>query len=315
MTSSSTDIVNRDTIMMAGARIGPHIRRTPFMEIQAGDLLPDRPVVLKLEYMQHSGSFKARGAFNAMLSRPVPEAGVIAASGGNHGAAVAFAARKLGHNAEIFVPELASKAKIRRLEAYGATVNVIGSVFAEALEACIARQQETGALFLHPYDQPEILNGQGTVALDFTAQIPSVDTIMVSVGGGGLIGGMAAWCRGEFRLIGVEPETCNALDAAMAAGQPVDVAVSGCAADSLGAKQVGSLMYPYAEAYVDNVVTVPEEAIVEAQKLLWDRLRIAVETGAATTLAGLLSGAYQPPPDAKVGVVLCGANLEPASVA
>lgn len=314
MTASSTDIVNRDTIMMAGARIGPHIRRTPFLEIQAGDLLPDRPVVLKLEYMQHSGSFKARGAFNAMLSRPVPEAGVIAASGGNHGAAVAFAARKLGHKAEIFVPELASKAKIRRLEAYGATVNVTGSVFAEALEACISRQQETGALFLHPYDQPEILNGQGTVALDFTAQIPSVDTIMVSVGGGGLIGGMAAWCRGEFRLIGVEPETCNALDAAMTAGEPVDVAVSGCAADSLGAKRVGSLMYPYAEAYIDRVVTVPEDAIIEAQKLLWDRLRIAVETGAATTLAGLLSGAYQPPADAKVGVVLCGANIEPAAL-
>lgn len=248
MATDPLEIVNRDSIMMAGARIGPHIRRTPFMEIAAGDLLPDRSVILKMEYMQHSGSFKARGAFNAMLSNPVPDTGVIAASGGNHGAAVAYAARELGHAAEIFVPELASKAKIQRLRDYGATVNVIGSEFSESLEACEARQKETGALFLHAYDQQEILAGQGTVALDFTAQIPSVDTILVSVGGGGLIGGMAAWCRGEFRLIGVEPQQSQALATAMEAGGPVDVPVSGRAADSLGARKVGSLMFPYAQA-------------------------------------------------------------------
>lgn len=314
MTTGALDLVNRDTIMMAGARIGPHIRRTPFMEIAAGDLLPDRPVVLKMEYMQHSGSFKARGAFNAMLSNSVPPSGVIAASGGNHGAAVAFAARKLGHAAEIFVPELASEAKVQRLRDYGATVQVIGSEFSESLEACEARQEETGALFLHAYDQPDVLAGQGTVALDFTAQIPSVDTILVSVGGGGLIGGMAAWCRGEFRLIGVEPEKSQALNAAKAAGKPVDVPVGGCAADSLGAKRVGSLMYPYAEAFVETVVTVSEEAIREAQNLLWDRLRIGVEPGAATALAGLLSDTYKPPGDAKVGVLLCGANLDPSKL-
>lgn len=300
--------------MMAGARIGSHIRRTPFLEIAAGDILPDRPIILKLEYMQHSGSFKARGAFNAMLSASVPQAGVIAASGGNHGAAVAFAARKLGHRAEIFVPELASKAKIERLKAYGATVYVVGTAFADALDACTARQSETGALFLHAYDQPEILAGQGTVALDFTAQIPSVDTIMVSVGGGGLIGGMAAWCRGEFRLIGVEPEESQALNAALDAGKPVDVSVKGCAADSLGAKRVGSLMYPYADAFIEKVVTVSDSAIIEAQRLLWDRLRIAVEPGTATALAGLIFGAYQPPADAKVGVLLCGANLDPSAL-
>jgi len=189
---------------------------------------------------------------------------------------------------------------------------VVGAAFAEALEACEARQRDTGALFLHAYDQAEVLAGQGTVALDFTAQIPSVDTIMVSVGGGGLIGGMAAWCRGEFRLVGVEPEKSQALNAALVAGEPVDVSVGGCAADSLGAARVGSLMYPYAEAFIDSVVTVPEWAIGEAQKLLWDRLRMAVEPGAATTLAALLSGAYRPPADAKVGVLLCGANLDPA---
>jgi len=314
MTKDPLELVTRDTIMMAGARIGPHIRRTPFAEMAAGDLLPDRPVVLKMEFMQHSGSFKARGAFNAMLSSEVPSSGVIAASGGNHGAAVAFAARKLGHKAEIFVPELASKAKIDRLKAYGASVQIVGSAFAEALEACKARQKDTGALFLHAYDQAEILAGQGTVALDFTAQIPSVDTILVSVGGGGLIGGMAAWCRGEFRLIGVEPEKSQALNAAKQAGEPVDVSVGGCAADSLGAARVGSMMYPYAEAYVERTVTVPEWAILEAQKLLWDRLRLAVETGAATALAGLISGAYRPPSDAKVGILLCGANLDPATL-
>jgi threonine dehydratase len=262
-----------------------------------------------------TASFKPRGAFNRMLSAAVPAAGVIAASGGNHGIAVAHAAKTLGHRAEIFVPEVISPAKVARLKELGATVTITGKVYGDALAASQTRAAETGALVLHAYDQPEILAGQGTVAREFDEQAPGLDTVLVAVGGGGLIGGMAAWYRGKTKLVGVEPAASRALHAALAAGKPVDVDVSGVAADSLGARRVGALMFPLARDFVERVVLVDDAAIVAAQKALWRALRIVAEPGGAAALAAVLAGAYRLAPDERVGVLVCGANCDPGSIA
>ncbi|RMD61016.1 MAG: pyridoxal-phosphate dependent enzyme, partial [Alphaproteobacteria bacterium] len=259
--------------------------------------------------------FKARGAFNNLLDAAVPEAGVVAASGGNHGAAVAFAAQRLGIPARIFVPEISAPAKIARIQSCGATVVIGGARYADALAASEVWAAEVGALPVHAYDAPATLAGQGTTAREFAAQAPDLDTVLVAVGGGGLIGGMAAWYRGALRLVAVEPETSRALGAALAAGRPVDVEVSGIAADSLGARRVGNLMFPIARAYVDEAVTVPDKAIRAAQRCLWEALRIAAEPGGATALAALLCGAYQPRPGERIGVLVCGGNVDPASLA
>lgn len=303
-----------ESIAQAATRIAGHVRRTPVLTLRPGDLHA-KAVTLKLEMLQHTASFKPRGAFNALMTLPVPESGVIAASGGNHGAAVAFAARALGHRAEIFVPEIVSPSKLERLRAYGAAVTVTGREFAEAFEACEARRAETGALSLHAYDQPEILAGQGTVALEWMDQSPELDTLLVAVGGGGLIGGIACGATGGRRLIAVESETTATLHTALAAGAPQDVAVSGLAADSLGARRIGALGFEAVQRAGAESLLVPDSAIRDAQRRLWSDLRLVAEPGGATALAALLSGAYAPEAGERVGVLICGGNTDPASVA
>jgi len=284
------------------------------MALERGAFGIAAPVTLKLELLQHTGSFKPRGAFNRILSSQVPAAGVIAASGGNHGLATAFAARGLGHRAEIFVPEISSPVKIARLRDYGAIVNVGGVSYAEAFAASEKRVKETGALVVHAYDQPEVLAGQGTVGREFEHQAPGLDTILVAVGGGGLIGGVAAWYQGRTKIIGVEPEAAPTLARALEAGAPVDVAVGGVAADSLGAKRVGSLMFAHARKHIERVVLVADDAIRAAQHALWESLRVAAEPGGAAAMAALLSGAYKPEAGERVGVLVCGGNVDPSQL-
>jgi threonine dehydratase len=302
----------------AAIRIAPYVRRTPVMHLAAGDLAAF-PLTLKLELLQHAGSFKPRGAFNRILSAQeagaLPPAGVIAASGGNHGAAVAYAARALGLRAEIFVPELTPPAKRARIDSFGAALTRIGATYAEALAASRQRAAETGAMEVHAYDHPAVLAGQGTTAREFAADAPGLTHILVATGGGGLIGGMAAWLAGRVQVISVEPEGCPGLHDALAAGSPVDAPVGGIAADALGARRVGSLMFPIAQAFVTAAVLVSDDAIRAAQALLWDRLRLIAEPGGATALAAITSGAWTPPPGARVGVLVCGANTDPAGVA
>ncbi len=303
-----------DDIARAAARIAPHVRETPVMALERGAFGIAVPITLKLELLQHTGSFKPRGAFNRILSSQVPETGVIAASGGNHGLATAFAARALGHKAEIFVPEISSPVKIARLRDYGAIVNVGGASYAEAFAASEKRVKETGALVVHAYDQPEVLAGQGTAGREFERQAPGLDTILVAVGGGGLIGGVAAWYQGRTKIVGVEPEAAPTLARALEAGAPVDVAVGGVAADSLGAKRVGGLMFAHARQHIARVVLVADDAIRAAQRALWEALRVAAEPGGAAAMAALLSGAYTPQADERVGVLVCGGNVDPSQL-
>jgi threonine dehydratase len=308
-------MVSRADIAAAASRIASHVRHTPVLRVAGVELGVPCPVTLKLELLQHAGSFKPRGAFNRLLSDRLPEAGVIAASGGNHGAAVAYAARALGVPAVIFVPALTPAAKVARIASYGAEVVQTGETYAEALAASRLRQSETGALEVHAYDHPAVLAGQGTVAREFEQDAPEVTHVLVATGGGGLIGGMAAWYAGGTQVISVEPATCPALHDALDAGRPLDAPVGGIAADSLGARQVGALMFPLAQRYVSDAVLVPDTAIAAAQRLLWDRFRLVAEPGGATALAGLLSGAFVPPDGSHVGVLVCGGNTDPAKVA
>ena len=306
--------ISPDDIERAAARIAQHVRETPAMALERGAFGVAAPITLKLELLQHTGSFKPRGAFNRILSSPVPAAGVIAASGGNHGLATAFAARGLGHRAEIFVPEISAPVKIARLRDYGAIVNVGGASYAEAFAASEKRVKETGALVVHAYDQPEVLAGQGTVGREFERQAPGLDTILVAVGGGGLIGGVAAWYQGRTKIVGVEPQAAPTLARALEAGAPADVAVGGVAADSLGAKRVGNLMFAVARKHIERVVLVTDDAIRAAQRALWESLRIAAEPGGATAMAALLSGSYKPRADERVGVLVCGGNVDPSQL-
>ena len=308
-------MVSRADIAAAASRIALNVRHTPLLRAGGAEFGLPFPVVLKLELLQHTGSFKPRGAFNRLLSAQLPPAGVIAASGGNHGAAVAYAARSLGVRAEIFVPTLTPSAKVARIAGYAARVIQTGDTYADALLASRARQAETGALEVHAYDHADVLAGQGTVARELDHDAPELTHVLVATGGGGLIGGMAAWYAGSTRVISVEPESCPTLHDALRAGHPVDAPVSGVAADSLGARQVGSLMFPIAQRFVSAAVLVADAAIVAAQRLLWERFRIVAEPGGATALAALLSGAFVPPPDAHVGVLVCGGNTDPAKVA
>lgn len=305
----------RQAIGAALSRIREHVRTTPVVELEPGAFGIDGRLLLKLEQLQHSGTFKARGAFNNLLARRVGTAGVIAASGGNHGAAVAFAARALGVPAEIFVPEIASPVKVRRLRDYGARVAVTGATYAEALEASRARAEATGALVVHAYDMPETICGQGTLAAELEAQAGPLDSVLVAVGGGGLVGGIAGWYRTRCRVIGVEPEMAPTMHAGLAAGRPVDVDVGGIAADSLGARGAGENTYALAAAYLADSLLVGEEAIAEAQRRMWDELRLVVEPAAAVPLAALISGAYRPAADERVGLVVCGANTDPGKLA
>ncbi len=300
----------RAEIEKASKRIAGYVRTTPIMQLEAGIWGLDGQVTLKFEQLQHTASFKPRGAFNRILSNTVPEAGVIAASGGNHGIAVAYAARRLGHRAEIFVPEVCSPVKIERLRNYGAQVSIVGASYAEALAASQVRAVQTGALVVHAYDQPEVVAGQGTLGYEFAQQAPELDTILVAVGGGGLIGGLAAWFAGAVRVVGVEPENAPSLARALDAGEPVDVEVSGVAVDSLGARRAGQLAFTLARQYVERVVLVSDDSIRAAQRALWNDLRIVAEPGGATATAALLAGAYQSTPGERVGVVICGGNIE-----
>ncbi len=309
MTPQIQHTLTRDAIARTYETIRPHIRRTPVLDIEAADfgLAPGR-VSLKLELMQHTGSFKARGAFTNLLTRAVPAAGVVAASGGNHGAAVAFAARQLGKPATIFVPTVSSPAKIERIQGYGAHCVITGERYDDALAASRVWAAESGALPIHAYDQIETLMGQATLGLELEEQAPDLDTLLVAVGGGGLIGGIAAWYGGRVRIVGVEPEQCPTLARALEAGRPVDAPSGGVAADSLAPRQVGEMMFPLAQAYIKRVALVPDEAILAAQKALWETVRVLPEPGGAAAFAGLLAGVYRPEPGERVGVVVCGGN-------
>jgi threonine dehydratase len=263
---------------------------------------------LKLEFLQVSGSFKARGAFFNLLTRGEPGQGVVAASGGNHGAAVAYAAQRLGRPARIFVPSISSPAKLEKIRGYGAEAIVGGATYVDALRASEAWIAKTGDMSVHAYDQPETLIGQGTVALELARQAPGIDVLLVAVGGGGLIGGIAAFFAGSVEVIGVEPERAPTLHHALAAGRPVDVEVAGIAADSLGARRIGENVLPIARRFVSRSVLVTDMEIVAAQRALWDVMRVVAEPGGAAAFAALLSGRYQPAPGARVAVLLCGAN-------
>jgi threonine dehydratase len=301
--------ITRERIAETERMVRPHIRHTPVLAVDMADFgqTPKR-VDLKLECLQHAGSFKVRGAFVNLLTRSVPNAGVVAASGGNHGAAVAYAAMRLGVPATIFVPSVTSPAKAERIRRYGADLVITGERYADALAASEQFVAERGALAIHAYDQPETLLGQGTLGREIDQDLPHLDTLLVAVGGGGLIGGIAAWFRGRIRIVSVEPEGSPTLWRAFAAGEPVDAEAEGIAADSLAPKRVGQIMFPFAQAFVERPVLVSDDEIRAAQRALWDKVRVVTEPGGAAAFAALLSGRFVPRPDERVGVVLCGAN-------
>jgi len=304
------DSVRPDDIENAWARIEPHVRVTPVMQLNCGLLHPHAEIFLKLELMQVTGSFKPRGAFNRILSNSVPAVGIIAASGGNHGLATAYAAKALGYRAEIFVPTISSSVKQQRLRDYGADLHVTGANYDEALAASAARAAETGALVVHAYNQQETIAGQGTCGREFDLQAANLDTVLVAAGGGGFIAGIAAWFRGRVRVVSVEPEQCRCLAAAFENGEPVRTPVGGVAADSLGGSVVGELAWEICKQYVQRAVTVSDEAIHDAQRWLWRELRIIAEPGGATAMAALLSGVYRPAASERVGVLVCGGNAD-----
>lgn len=302
-------LVDRAQIAAVEPRIRPYLRRTPVLEASGADLGLDAfALTFKLELCQHAGSFKTRGAFANLLTREIPAAGVIAASGGNHGAAVAYAARRLGIPASIFVPAISSPAKIARIRSYGADLVVGGERYADALAASELRAAETGALTIHAFDQDETLRGAGTLGLELEAQAPALDTVLMAVGGGGLLAGVAAWYAGRIAVIGVEPEAAPTLSHALAAGRPVDAPAGGIAADSLAPRRVGERVFPVVQQQVTEVLLVTDEAIRAAQLALWESFRIVAEPGGAAATAALLSGRYQPKPGERVGVVISGGN-------
>ena len=309
----SSTMFTREEITATAKVLRPYVRRTPTIEVDPADFGlfggPAR-LTLKLEYLQHAGSFKARGAFTNLLAAEPPQAGVAAASGGNHGAAIAYAAGRLGRKATIFVPTIASPAKLAQIRAYGAELVVVGDRYADALEACDAFVRKTEALAIHAYDQPGTLLGQATVGAEFDDQAPDLDAVLVAVGGGGLIGGVASWFQNARRVIGVEPEAAPTLAMALAAGRPVDAPAGGVAADSLAPRQVGELMFPIAQRYFERVVLIEDAAIRAAQDALWRVMRIVAEPGGAAALAALLSGRYAPARGEHVGVLVCGANTD-----
>jgi threonine dehydratase len=303
--------VTRETIAVVEERIRPYIRRTPVVEVDAADFgRQSGRLTLKLELLQHAGSFKPRGAFANLLTRAVPAVGVVAASGGNHGVAVAYAAQKLGKPATVFVPTVASPEKMERIRGYRAQLVVIGERYADALAASEKWRAESGAMAVHAYDQIETLLGQGSVGLEMEEQAPQIDSLLVAVGGGGLIGGVAVWYGNAVRIIGVEPEKAPTLTYALRAGRPVDSPAGGIAADSLAPKQVGQLMFPIAQKFVSRVILVTDDEIREAQNALWRILRVLAEPGGAAAFAAVLSGKYQPRQGERVGVLVCGGNLE-----
>jgi threonine dehydratase len=303
--------LDRASITTAHQRIAPYIRRTPTITLDGADFgLPTEDLVFKLELLQHAGSFKTRGAFANLLLRDIPSAGVIAASGGNHGVAVAFAARRLSIPATIFVPTIASPAKIARIRDLGAELIVGGDRYADALAASEVYAAQTGALPIHAFEQLETLLGQGTLGCEWQAQAPDLDTLLVAVGGGGLIGGIATWYGDAIKIVGVEPELAPTLTLALQAGHPVDSPAGGIAADALAPRQVGTLMFPIAQRFVAHMVLVSDDEIHAAQEVLWTTTRIVAEPGGATAFAALLAGKYRAEPGERVGILVCGGNTD-----
>jgi threonine dehydratase len=312
---AQVQVPDRDDVEAAAGRIRPHVRRTPILGTEPGTFGIDQPLTLKLELLQVTGSFKPRGAFNRMLSAEVDEAGVVAASGGNFGLAVGHAARELGHRAEIFVPASSPEAKIDRVRATGADVTVVEGLYDDAAAVARERQRTTGGVWMHPYDQFEVVAGQGTIGRELSEQVPDAETVLVAVGGGGLIGGVAAWFAGDVRVVAVEPATSSSLGSALAAGEPVEVDVEGIAVDSLGTKRVGEIAFAIASRHVAEAVAVPDDAIRDAQRAIWHELRTFAEPGGAAALAAVMTGAYRPSAGERVVVLLCGSNGDLAPVA
>jgi threonine dehydratase len=312
--STAFTAVSPEHIAECERLIRPYIRRTPVIEIDGADvgLKPCR-LHLKLELFQHSGSFKVRGAFTNLLTRRIPQAGVIAASGGNHGAAVAYAAKRLKVPAKIFVPTVSSPAKIQRIREYGAQLAIEGDRYADALAASEVWALTTGAMPVHAFDQEETLLGQGTVGMELEEQAPDIDTLLVAVGGGGLIGGIAAWYAGRIKVIGVEPVASPTLTKALEAGYPVNADAGGVAADSLAPRRIGERVFPIADRFVHRVVLVSDDAIVASQNVLWQAVRVVAEPGGAAAFAALLDGAYEPGTGERVGVVISGGNTTAVS--
>ncbi len=296
-------------IEAAAKRIEGHVLRTPVLQARGFGL--EYPIEMKLEQMQHTGSFKARGAFNTLLSTSVPDAGLVAASGGNHGAAVGFAAAQLGHKAAIFVPEIAGSSKIALIERTGADLRVVKGAYSEALAAAQAYEAATGAGQVHAYDAAGTVAGQGTAMREWELQGLEADTVLIAVGGGGLIAGALGWLGQRRKVVAVEPERCCALYQARHAGKPVDVDVSGVAANALGAKRIGQMCFDLANGLDVTGVRVSDDAIVQAQTALWQEMRQLVEPAGAAALAALMSGAYRPDPGEKVAVLVCGGNIAP----
>lgn len=303
-------MITLDDIRAAHLRISGHTRKTPLMTVSGADFGLGHPVEMKLEFLQVTGTFKPRGAFNTLLAAPIPEAGVCAASGGNHGIAVAHAASRLGLKARIFVPEISSPAKIARIRETGAELVIGGARYADALAACDAYAAVSGAISVHAYDAWPTITGQGTVGLEWEQQTAGLDTVLVAAGGGGLVAGVARWFEKRVKVIAVEPEGSSALHAALTAGRPVDVEVNSIAADSLGARNVFARVHETCATFLDRVVLVPDDAIREAQRRLWLGARVAAEPGGAAALAALIAGRYSPEPGERVGVLACGANVD-----
>ena len=300
-------VVTPDDVERAAGLIAPYVRRTPTIE--------HGPLVLKLELLQHAGSFKTRGAFNRVLGEPsIPDAGLIAASGGNHGAALSYVGGRLGVATEIFVPSTSPDVKRRNIERFGATAYVVDGYYDDAQAVADARQRETGALQIHPYDHPATVAGQGTMARELDQQVAAIDTIVVAAGGGGFVAGQAAWFGDRVRVVSAEPETSQCLRAARMAGEPVDVDVSGVAADSLGAKRLGAVPWAIVQRFVDEAVVVTDDDIRAAQRELWAEFRLVVEPGGAAAFAALRSGAYRPGSDERVVVAVCGSNCDPSTI-
>jgi threonine dehydratase len=302
-------LISAGEIRATYAAIAPHIRRTPIIEVDGSDFgIAGASLVLKLESLQHAGSFKARGAFTSLLTRKIPHAGVVAASGGNHGAAVAFAAMKLKVPAKIFVPSIASPAKIKQITHYGAELVITGERYADALAASEAWVAQSGALPIHAFDQRETMLGQATVGLEFEEQAAGMTTLLVAVGGGGLIAGLAAWYDGRIKIVAVEPMLAPTLTRALEAGRPVDAEAGGIAAESLAPRRVGELVFPVIQRHISETVLVSDDAILDAQRQLWKLLRVVAEPGGAAALAALTSRQYVPAPQERLGVLICGAN-------
>jgi threonine dehydratase len=306
-------MIGRSDVEAAWQRIRPHVRRTPVVELPVGTFGVAAPLALKLESLQPGGSFKARGAFHKLLASQVPAAGIVAASGGNHGVAAAYAARALGHKAEIFVPTVASPTKVARLKSYGAVVHQVGAVYAEARALSEKHAAETGALIVPAYEDEVVFAGAGSVALEFAEQA-AFDTLLVAVGGGGLIAGCAAAIGETVKIVAVETEGTPTLYEARRAGRPVEVAISGIAADALGASRIGVPNFEVTQKLVREAVLVSDDAVRVAQRALWEELRVVAEPSGATGLAALMAGAYKPARGERVATLVCGANTDPGSV-